>query len=293
MERTRKTSLAARAAAVILLLPLLLAACSAGTARAADALTWEERGGETYLCWDPADADGIVLDVVLPDGTAVSFDLPTGTSYFPVGNVVSAGGEYVFRLFLMHDGERTPAGETSRTFTLTLDSPSGLKKEGERVTWTTVAGATRYEVSLNGIPLGETENTFFDLEALLLTDCECTFSVTALGDKHNLSSTPATLRFSFVGAPFPPYDILLAKHDGHFLLTWTPITDYAPISYVYSVKFEDEAPISATSDTNSDDVTALFERDGSYVVAVKTVRGGRESVSFKKTFVLSDGEVTA
>lgn len=267
---------------------LLLSAPASSPSAAAESMTvriiddtavWTECEGATSYTVSVTDAAG---------GEVLHVKVSSSTLFYPLSDLLPAGGEYTVTVTAFSDATPVATASASYTHTVTL-APPALSFADGTLSWSALAGATGYAVTLNGVDIGTVTTTSVSLADLAVAAGNYTVSVIALGDEFNLPSSSAELTFSVVAAPFPPYDALLAETDGRRIVTWTVPEGETPEGYVYELFSDDKLLVSGECVSNGLDVTELTAEGGSFLLRVRTVAGDMMSAAFSFSFEVAAG----
>lgn len=249
--------------------------------------TYVVTGGD-YIVWDgvpSADSYEILVDgksaAVFPSPQEVRID-----------TLVTAAGNYVLTVRATSGGTKLVSESVAYLKTAQLAAPDELTYSDKMLTWLAVSGADYYSVTLNEVPVGTTQDPWFDLTNLLLITYDFTAVVTACSDsEYLLPSEPSSVFFHYTAPPFPIWHIEIAHIAHTYVASW-PHAQGPPDGYGVKIYAGETKVADYYIDHNYTDIGEYVTGDGTYRVEVVAVKDGLSSAPFSKSFAIEDGEVT-
>lgn len=172
-------------------------------------------------------------------------------------------GGIVVKVYPKTNGYNSPDAVELKVTKTTPATPSDVRLNGTTLTWTAVAGATKYEVQVGDQKREVTEATF-DMASLMnwVEGTEYTVSVRAIGNGESLWSDAITARYNVMGNT-----LRYAKS----VLSWDPVIGAS----AYELCVNDGAIVTVADGASSAKIT--LTRAGKNVIRVRSVDGNSRS----------------
>lgn len=242
-----------------------------------------------FLSWNPV--PGAREFLLLSADGEVLVSMPSSFRSVDVSGFLQGGGKYSFSLQAVFDDGSALKESVSFDFSAPLPSPSLLSLSGGILSWKPTAGATRYEITLNGVYVGVCSDSLFDLSPLLADSGDFAATVTAFSDDELLlPSAPAILNFSFELPPAAPYAVTLCALPDRLLASWCD-TDSSAEAFVCYVYRDGTCTGRFFTEHTFADITPALCGDGSYTLKVKAVRNTEEGSAKTLSFSVVNGEI--
>lgn len=168
-------------------------------------------------------------------------------------------GGIVVKVYPMTEGYNSPAASEFVYKKTTLGTPTNLLLSGSVLSWNTVAGAEKYEVTVNGTAYECTTNSF-DLTPVIdvVEGMDYTLTVRAMGATNSLASDALVARY---------YEMNQKVTYAGGMLSWTPVIG----AQYYELQVNNGAIVKVEGGVSS--AVATLNQKGENVVKVRFVDG--------------------
>ena len=182
-----------------------------------------------------------------------------GQTFVSLKNCAAKEGGIVVKVYPKTEGYLSPAATEYVYNKTTLETPANLTLSGNVLSWNAVAGATKYEVSVNGTAY-ETADASFDLSSAIdVTEgVDYALTVRALGDSASLATDVLVARY---------YEMNEKVTYANGKLTWAPVIG----AQYYELQVNDGELVKVEGGVYSASVT--LNKAGANVVKVRFVDG--------------------
>ena len=227
----------------------------------------EQSAGKILVCWN---SESDRLYTVSVNGTIVGG--PLSHNSFDITPFVASGGSYT----VVVTADNGTCGETVYEHTVVLSAPNNLTFSDGIIRWDSdYTDDVVFRVCINGIAVGETAESFFDITDFVLNG-DYTVSVAAHpADKSDyvIHSSPSEYSFSVSLPPLPPATVKPVFSRDKAYVVWSGSADGAE-GYVVTLSTSDGVVLSETVTTNCLDITAYISRNTEFTFSICTVKDG-------------------
>ena len=179
-------------------------------------------------------------------------------------------GNIVVKVYPVAVGYATPAASQLTVNKTVLATPTDLRVVGTILSWTTVTGATKYEVKIGDTTYEATTNSL-DL-AELLTGADLVISVRAIGDTSSVWSDAVTVRGNAFAAK-PAYN--------NGMLIWVPVVGAAK----YELQVNDGEIVTITDGATAAVIT--LTKKGANTIKLRAVMSETEATEWETVEVVA------
>ena len=238
--------------------------------------------GKYVLDWSrytPSDdLDGYVIEI---NGSKTYLD-DNLLTYFDVTSLLGTPNNYKISLYANSKGVLTLIGTVVEKVVATLDKVKNLRIAGFSLTWDAVKNAKGYFVFANGVFVGFTKDTSFDVLTYMQTKGQYQLAVVPISNSaYYLMPSPTFVTHTVKATMTRDLEVYISKFMGELIASWQHLDG---VEFFISI---DDGDVVAVSSNNF----VLNLEDGKHTI---DLFGEDDFYYFyfgNTTFTLNDGEV--